>query len=167
MDVAVVVPGNGAFDRDGAWRITSRCRRLVAEAEQLARALAADTVVFTGWSPLGHPSEAEQMKLAWRGPHVELVLEPTARTTAENASRTLPLLLERGVERAAVVCAPAHLLRARLFFGLLYRNHGVATQFRVVSETPTVSAVVRELAALAVLPWQVAAARAELQRTVT
>ena len=39
------------------------------------------------------------MRDAWRGPAVELVVEPTARHTAENAARTLPLLLERDVGR--------------------------------------------------------------------
>ena len=34
------------------------------------------------------------MKAAWRGPDVELVVEPTAAVTAQNAARTLPLLLE-------------------------------------------------------------------------
>ena len=40
------------------------------------------------------------MRAAWQGPAVELVVEPTASITAENAARTLPLLLERG-DRAA------------------------------------------------------------------
>jgi len=39
--------------------------------------------VFSGWSPSGGPSEAEQMRTLWRGPEVELVIEPTARVTAE------------------------------------------------------------------------------------
>ena len=38
------------------------------------------------------------MRAAWRGPDVELVVEPTASITAENAARTLPLLVERGVD---------------------------------------------------------------------
>src|SRR5262252_5482372 len=119
MVVAVVVPGHGAVDRDGVYRITARCLRLVAEAEKLAGTLSPAAIVFSGWSPNGGLTEAEQMKRAWRGPEVELVVEPTARWTAENASRTLPLLLERGVERAVIVCAAPHLVRSRLFFGRL------------------------------------------------
>ena len=40
-------------------------------------------------------------------------VEPTARTTAENAARTLPLLVELGVRRAVVVCAPLHFVRRK------------------------------------------------------
>jgi uncharacterized SAM-binding protein YcdF (DUF218 family) len=165
MVVAVVVPGHGAVDRDGTYQITERCRRLVAEAEKLAAELSPVAVVFSGWSPRGGPSEAAQMEQAWRGPPVELVVEPTARTTAENASRTLPLLLERGVDRAAIVCAAPHLLRTALFFGCLYRPRGVATQFHALRAAPPLGAIVWELAALPLLPWQIWTARAELDRS--
>jgi uncharacterized SAM-binding protein YcdF (DUF218 family) len=164
MVAAVVVPGHGAVDRDGVYRITARCLRLVAEAEKLAETLSPAAVVFSGWSPNGGLTEAEQMKRAWRGPDVELVVEPTARWTAENASRTLPLLLERGVERAAIVCAAPHLLRTRLFFGRLYRSRGIATQFHVIRAAPPLASVAWELAALPLLPLQLRAARAELDR---
>src|SRR5215831_1075247 len=100
MSVAIVVPGHGSFRPGGRYRITDRCLRV------LAAAIEPDAVVLSGWSPVAGPSEAEQMRDAWRGPDIELVLEPTARITAENASRTLPLLLARGVDRAVVVCAP-------------------------------------------------------------
>jgi uncharacterized SAM-binding protein YcdF (DUF218 family) len=123
-----------------------------------------DVVVFSGWSPTGGPSEAEQMRDAWRGPSVELVVEPTATSTAENASRTLPLLRERGVGRAVVVCAPPHLLRTRLFFRRLYGGSGVDVSFRVARVAPTVRAIVWELLAFPFLPLQLRAARAELSR---
>ena len=164
MVVAVVVPGHGAVDRNGEYLITERCRRLVADAEKLADTLSPAVVVFSGWSPRGGLSEAEQMKRLWHGPEAELVVEPTARTTAENASRTLPLLLERGVDRAAIVCAAPHLLRARLFFDSLYHSRGVATQFHVPRAAPSVAAIAWELAALPFLPWQLWTARAELAR---
>jgi hypothetical protein len=165
MVLAVVVPGNGAFAADGTWRITPRCRRLVAAAELLARDLSPAAVVFSGWSPSGTAdSEAVQMASAWRGPSVELVLEPTARTTVENAARTLPLLRERGVDRAVVVVAATHLLRARLFFEPLYRRHGISPRFHVVRELPSVGTVARELAALPLVPWQLSSALARLPR---
>ena len=164
MRTAVVVPGHGAVGGDGVYRITSRCLELVREAERLARTLEPDAVVFSGWSPVGGVSEAEQMRDAWRGPGVELVVEPTARTTVENASRTLPLLLGRGVERAVVVCALPHLLRARVFFRRLYAAHGIAVGFRAVRGMPRPGAIAWELAALPLTPWQLRAARAELGR---
>lgn len=161
---AIVVPGHGDLDLDGAHRITRRCLRLVREAEQLVRAGRADVVVFSGWSSTGGPSEAEQMRDAWGGPDVELVVEPTARNTAENASRTLPLLRDRGVARAVVVCAPAHLVRTRLLFGRVYRSAGVDTAFRAPAVAPTLRSIAWELAAFPFLPAQLRAARAEVAR---
>jgi uncharacterized SAM-binding protein YcdF (DUF218 family) len=161
---AVVVPGHGWLDLDGVHRISGRCMRLVLEAEELVSSTAADLVVFSGWSPTGGRSEAEQMRDAWHGPPVELVVEPTAASTAQNAARTLPLLLERGVGAAVVVCAPPHLVRTRLSFRRLYRDSGVELSFRAARLAPTARAVVWELLAFPFLPLQLHAARAELAR---
>jgi len=161
---AIVVPGNGSFEADGAYRITARCRRLVAEAERLAERLAPRAVVFSGWAPNGSVSEAEQMRDAWRGPELELVVEPTATITAENAARTLPLLRERGIERALVVCTPLHLYRARYFFRRLYAAHGIEARFRTAPVAPTLHALTWELVALTARSRQLRAAEAELSR---
>ena len=161
---AIVVPGHGDVDPEGTHRITRRCLRLVHEAERLVTAGGADVVVFSGWSSTGGPSEAEQMRDLWSGPDVELVVEPTARNTAENAARTLPLIRERGIERAVVVCAPTHLARTRLLFGRLYRSAGVEVAFRAVAVAPSLRSIVWELAAFPFLPAQLRAARAELAR---
>ena len=165
VDVAIVVPGNGAAGRDGVYRISPRCLRLVREAELLAESLRAKAVVFSGWSPAGGPSEAEQMRAAWQGPPVELVVEPTATVTAQNAGRTLPLLVERGIGRAVVVCAPLHLYRTRYFFSRLFAPHGIETEFHPVSLPLSPSALAWELIALPVCRLQLRAARAELART--
>jgi uncharacterized SAM-binding protein YcdF (DUF218 family) len=161
---AIVVPGHGWLDLAGVHRISRRCLRLVREAEQLVSNAEAEVVVFSGWSPTGGPSEAEQMRDAWRGPAVELVVEPTAASTAENAVRTLPLLLDHDVRNAVVVCAPPHLLRTRLLFRRLYRGSGVEVAFRVPRLAPTIRSVVWELCAWPFLPLQLRAARAELAR---
>jgi len=161
---AIVVPGHGNVDPEGTHRITRRCLSLVHEAERLVTAGGADVVVFSGWSSSGGPSEAEQMRDAWRGPDVELVVEPTARNTAENAARTLPLIRDRGIERAVVVCTPTHLARTRLLFGRLYRSAGVEVAFRAVAVAPSLRSIVWELAAFPFLPAQLRAARAELAR---
>ena len=79
--LALVVPGHSRRER-----ISRTCRRLVAEAERLAERLEPDIVVFSGWSPRGGVPEAEQMRELWRGPETELVVEPTAATTAQNAA---------------------------------------------------------------------------------
>jgi uncharacterized SAM-binding protein YcdF (DUF218 family) len=163
--VALIVPGNGLFQRDGSYRISRTCRRLVAEAERFGHRVDASLVVFTGWSPNGGPSEAEQMRALWRGPALELVTEETASTTAENAARTLPFLLERGVNQAVVICAPLHFLRARWIFRGIYEAHGVTVRFRIARVVPTPGAVAWELGALTVADRQLRAARAELERT--
>jgi len=162
---AIVVPGNGAFEDDGAYRITARCRRVVAEAERLAEHFSPRAVVFSGWAPDGSVSEAEQMRDAWRGRDVELLVEPTATITAENAARTLPLLLERGIERALVVTTPLHLYRARYFFRRLYAAHGIDTRFRVAPVAPTLHMLGWELVALTARSRQLRAAEAELRRS--
>jgi uncharacterized SAM-binding protein YcdF (DUF218 family) len=152
---AVVVLGHGR-----AGRISVRCLRLVAEAELVA-ARGTDLVVFSGWS------EAEQMRDAWLGPDVELVVEPTARSTAENASRTLPLLLERGVTDVVVVCAPPHLVRTALFFRTLYRPRGIHVRLHMARLRPTPPAIAWEIVALPLVPVQLRIARAELDRRLT
>jgi len=164
MPLAIVVPGNGVLGLDGVHRISGRCRRLVAEAERVAAELEPRAVVFTGWSPRGGLSEAEQMRDAWRGPAVELVVEPTARTTAENAARALPLLRERGIDEVLVVCAPLHLFRTRFFFRRLFDRFGIATRFHVARVAPTPHALAWELAALSVRKAQLRAAEDELTR---
>jgi uncharacterized SAM-binding protein YcdF (DUF218 family) len=163
--LAIVVPGSARFDVDGSYRITAGCRRVVREAERLAARRGSRLVVLSGWSPTPGPSEAEQMRDAWRGPDVELVLEQTATVTAQNASRTLPLLVERDVRRAIVVCAPVHLYRTRFFFRRLYAAHGIATEFHVAPVAPDLSALVWELSALTVRRAQLRAAQAELTPT--
>jgi uncharacterized SAM-binding protein YcdF (DUF218 family) len=164
MPLAVVVPGHGISRGERGHRITRRCLRLVTEAERVAARLGADAVVLSGWAPGGGRSEAEQMRDAWRGPEVELVIEPTARMTAENASRTLPLLVARGIDRAVVVCALPHLPRVRVLFRGVYGAAGIATRFHPLRLVPPPTAVAWELAALPLTPFQLRAARAELAR---
>jgi uncharacterized SAM-binding protein YcdF (DUF218 family) len=153
VSTAVVVPGHHGPER---------LADLVREAERIAQETHVDAVVFTGWARNGGVTEAEQMHAAWEGPEVELVLESTASVTAENASRTLPLLLERGVERALVVCAPLHLYRTRYFFSRLYGAYGIATEFRVARTGRSVGALLWEVAAATACRRQLRAAKAEL-----
>jgi uncharacterized SAM-binding protein YcdF (DUF218 family) len=161
---AIVVPGHGGLGVDGVHRISERSLRLVAEAGRLAERLEPELIVLSGWSSSGGRSEAEQMLDAWPGPDVEILVEPTARTTAENASRALPLLLERGITVAIVLCTPVHLVRVRLVFDLLYRRRGISVRYHVVRVRPSLGALAWELAALPFVPVQLLAARAELAR---
>lgn len=137
---AIVVPGS---------TVRRTRERLVRGAERAALESGAGIVVFSGVSEAGH------MRELWNGPDAEIVVEETATSTAENAARTLPLLLERGVREAIVVCAPAHLLRARWIFRRIYGHHGIAVRFRVARVAPTPGAIAWELAASFVARRQV------------
>ena len=156
MSWAIVVPGSGRTDRDGAYRIGPRALACVRTAARLAEARTPRAVVFTGWSPLsGGPSEADQMRAAWDGPEdVELLVEPSATITAENMSRTLPLLVERGVREVTVVCGSLHLARVRFYFGGVYTRHGIHCSYVRTRQAPTPPALGRELVAVALMRRQ-------------
>ncbi|MFL5929163.1 MAG: YdcF family protein, partial [Gaiellaceae bacterium] len=149
--VAIVVPGASARARGGGWRLSATCLACVAAAEGIAAERAPVAVVFTGYAPGRGASEAEQMRDAWRGPpELELVLEPHARNTAENAGRTLPFLRERGIDTAIVVCSWLHQARVRFFFSRLYRDAGIRVTIVPVPGGLSPRALVWELAALPV-----------------
>ncbi len=155
---AIVVPGHS---RRG--RVSARCLGLLEVAARLAARDGTRAVVFTGRAR-GGASEAEQMRDAWPGRlDVDLLVEPTARTTAENAARSLRLLLERGIAEATVVCAPHHARRVRFFFGGLYARYGVRCEIYRVPGLPRPAALLRELAAAAVARRQLRRALAELE----
>ena len=161
---AFVVLGSSRRNRAGTYRIGRACRRVVAHAAQLAERLDPRLVVFSGWAPDGGTSEAEQMRALWRRPDLELVLEPTASTTAENAARTLPVMLEHRIEQVTVVCTPLHLYRARWFFRRLYSARGIRTSFEAPRVLPTPSGFIWELGALTVRSRQLRAAEEELEQ---
>jgi uncharacterized SAM-binding protein YcdF (DUF218 family) len=156
---ALVVPGHS---RGG--QLSGRCGTLLRHAAQLAEQWVPRVVVFTGSSSDGGPSEAEQMLEAWTGrSDVELLTEVTARTTAENASRTLPLLLRRDIREATIVCAPVHFLRVHYFFAGLYPRFGVRCEVSPARCMPTPAALAWEFGALGVMWRQRRAALAELE----
>jgi hypothetical protein len=162
MPWGLVVPGHS---RKG--RLSARCLRVLAAAADLAERRKPEVVVFSGWSPGSGPSEAEQMLDAWPGRRdVALAVEPTARITAENASRSLWLLLRYGVGEATVVCAPLHLPRVRYFFGGLYPRFDVRVEVQPVWCPPTPAALAWEVGAISVMRRQLRAARAELEANV-
>src|SRR4249920_1107171 len=160
----MIVLGSSRRARNGSYSISRACRGAVGRAGRLAASRSPQVVVFSGWAPDGGTPEAEQMRALWRGPHIELVLEPTASTTAENAARTLPLVSERGIRSAVVVCQPLHLYRARWFFRRLYTAAGIEPSFTAPRLVPTPSALVWELGALTVRTRQLRAAEQELER---
>jgi uncharacterized SAM-binding protein YcdF (DUF218 family) len=155
----IVIPGHSERGR-----VSARCQRLLMQAAELAERRVPGVIIFSGWSPNGGASEAEQMLEAWPGRRdLELVTETTAATTAQNASRSLPLLLERGIREATVVCAPVHAPRVRYFFGAVYGKAGLRCDVHIAKALATPYAVAWELAAAAVRRRQLRAALAELE----
>jgi uncharacterized SAM-binding protein YcdF (DUF218 family) len=151
--IAIVVPGASVRTRGRGWILSPTCLACVEAARRLAEERRASAVVFTGYAPGGGASEAEQMRAAWRGPvETEVVVEPHARNTAENAARTVPLLLERRIDEAIVVCSRIHHARVRFFFGRLYREAGIAVELVTVRAALSPRAVLREVVA-APLAW--------------
>ena len=77
---AIVIPGNGRVTADGSsYELSPRCVAALQLASRLAVERPPRAVIFSGWSPVGGVTEAEQMRDAWEGPDgVELVLEPNA-----------------------------------------------------------------------------------------
>jgi hypothetical protein len=161
---AIVVPGHSV-----AGRVSGRCRRILAAAAELADRRTPRVVVFSGWAGPARrgPSEAEQMIDAWPGRRdVELLAEPTARTTAENASRSLQLLRDRGITEAAVVCSSVHAPRARYIFCELFRRFDVECEVVAARTFPSPSAVAWEVGALTVARRQRRGALAELEEAL-
>jgi len=161
---ALLIPGSGRIDGRGDYLIGARALRCLGAAARLAARRRPDMVLFSGWSPVGGPSEAEQMLRAWPGRRdVDLVVEPTAAITAQNMSRSLPLLLEREIEEVTIVCGALHLPRVRYFFGPTYRRHGVRCRYVVTRQAPTPGTIAWEAAAYTVARRQRRSALAELE----
>ena len=160
----IVVPGSGRFERDGSYRIGPRALDCVRTAARLAERRPPRVVVFSGWSPASGPSEAEQMLAAWDGPDdIDLVVETSASTTAENMSRSLPHLLVRGVDEVTIVCGAIHVARVRYQFGGVYPRHGIRCSYSLTRELPTPGLIAWEAAAYAVMRRQRRAALAEIR----
>jgi uncharacterized SAM-binding protein YcdF (DUF218 family) len=97
-------------------RISHESLGRLHRAEWIARRRPTLAAVLTGYTSTGGLSEAEQMRAAWRVTDVLPLLEVTGRNTAENASRSLPLVLALGDARRVTVVTSAWHLRAPYHF---------------------------------------------------
>ncbi len=160
----IVIPGSGRVEADGSYRIGARARDCVRTAARLAERRRPLLVVFSGWSPVSGPTEAEQMLETWDGPDdVDLVLERSATITAENMSRSLPHILDRGVREVTIVCGALHLPRVRYHFGGVYPRHGIRCSYTLTRQTPTPATLAWEAAAFMLMRSQRRAALAEIE----
>lgn len=132
------------------------CAARLARAAELSTDL--DVVVLSGWarSP-GYGSEAELMAAAWAGAAAEVVVDPVARTTVENAVNVLDDVRRVGPREVVVVTSAWHAPRARAAFRWVLRRSGV----EVRTESPpdrSARASLRELTLWPLLPVQLAIA---------
>ena len=98
------------------------------------------------------------MAAAWSGEAARLVVDPDARTTAENAANALDDVSHSGVREVVVVTSHWHAARAKAAFRWLLRGSGI----RVTATSPpgcSWRASLRELALWPLLPAQVRRAR--------
>jgi hypothetical protein len=84
--------------------------------------------VMTGWTTTGGLSEAEQMRAAWHVADVPPLLEVAGRDTAENATRSLPLVLALGDARRVTVVTSGWHIRAPYHFRA-WRRYGLEVGF--------------------------------------
>src|SRR5262249_12326381 len=117
----LVVLGYSNGDRDGLHPV---CAARLARAAELSTD--ADVVVLSGWSRVpGTRSEAEEMARGWKGRAAEVVVDPDARTTAENAANALDDIHRVGADEVLVVTSGWHAPRARAAFRWLLRGRRI------------------------------------------
>ncbi|HEU4449177.1 MAG TPA: YdcF family protein [Gaiellaceae bacterium] len=132
------------------------CAARVALAGRLVRP--GDAVLLSGWSR--HPTavaEAELMRDAWSGAPVDLLADPDARVTAENAANAAVHARELGVGEVVVVTSWWHRFRARILFRALAPGLRVSVAAARTPWSPRL--LLRELAVTPLVPLQIARAR--------
>jgi glucosamine-6-phosphate deaminase len=109
-------------------RISHESLGRLHRAEWIARRRPTLAAVLTGYTSTGGLSEAEQMRAAWGVADVPPLLEVAGRDTAENATRSLPLVLALGDARHVTVVTSAWHLRAPYHFRA-WRGYGLDVDF--------------------------------------
>ena len=154
MTRVVVVLGYSNGRRDGLHPV---CAARLAYAAEVSTE--SDVVVLSGWSRVpGTRSEAELMATAWRGAAAQVVVDPDARTTAENAANARDDVSRSGASEVVVVTSHWHAARATTAFRWLLRGSGIS----VTAASPpgrAWRASLRELALWPLLPVQLHRAR--------
>lgn len=128
-DRALVVLGHREPGISPEHRISHESRARLRHARELAERTPVRAVVLTGYTSTGGLSEAEQLKTAWNDHDAPALLEVAGRDTAENASRSLPILLALGDVREVIVVSSAWHLRVPFFFAP-YRRFGLRVAYR-------------------------------------
>ncbi|HEU0024816.1 MAG TPA: 6-phosphogluconolactonase [Thermoleophilaceae bacterium] len=129
-DRVLVVLGHREPSVSPEHRISDESRARLRRAEREAGLHPPRAVILTGYTRAGGLSEAEQMKEAWSLPGVPVLLEDAGRDTAENASRSLPIIRAIGAIRRVTVVTSAWHIRAPYFFAS-YRVFGLRLGLRL------------------------------------
>jgi len=128
-DRALIVLGHREASISPEHRISDESRARLRRGERECRRHPPRAVILTGYTKTGGFSEAEQMEAEWWLPGVPAVLEDAGRNTAENASRSLPIIRAIGDIRRVTVVTSAWHVRAPYFFAP-YRVFGLRLAFR-------------------------------------
>jgi hypothetical protein len=128
-DRALVVLGHREPGISVEHRISHESRARLRHARELAERTPVRAVVLTGYTSTGGLSEAEQMKTAWDDHDAPALLEVAGRDTAENATRSLPIVLALGDVRHVIVVSSAWHLRVPFVFWP-YRRFGLRVSYR-------------------------------------
>ena len=127
------------------------CADRLACAERLSEGACA--VVLSG------SREAELMRSAWTGPNMLLICDLEARSTADNAANVAAAARELGAEELVVVTSPWHRTRVRILVWAALRGSGIRFSIATAEGARPRLLLARELACLALMPFQLRRAR--------
>lgn len=129
-DRAVIVLGHREPGLSSEHRISDESRARLRRARRVCAHHGARAIVLTGYTRAADGlSEAEQMREEWDMDEVPPLLEDAGCDTAENASRSLPIIRAMGDIGHVTVVTSAWHLRAPYFFAP-YRDYGLELSFR-------------------------------------
>jgi uncharacterized SAM-binding protein YcdF (DUF218 family) len=129
--------------------------RICAARLAHAQGLAADAraVVLSGMP------EAELMRAAWVGSEVELICDPDARSTAQNAANVAAVAQALDADELVVVTSGWHRARAFLFLKLALRGSGIRVSVETARGPRPPLLLAREVVCLALVPFQLIRSR--------
>jgi hypothetical protein len=119
-----------------------------------------DAVLLSGWAR--HPArqaEAELMRNAWRGPAVELRVDPDARTTGGNAAAVADHVRRLGADEVVVVTSSWHAPRARMLVRAATSGTSARVLMVIARHRPSRAQLLREATCWLALPLQLLAVR--------
>jgi uncharacterized SAM-binding protein YcdF (DUF218 family) len=134
------------YSRRGDTELHPVCAERVARAQRLA--VDRGTVILSG--------EAELMRAAWAGPDVLLICDTEARSTVDNAANVAEVARRLGARELVVVTSRWHRARTTILLRAALRKSGIRLSVETADAARPLRLRVRELACLALLPFQLA-----------